>query len=153
MRIMKLCMPAFLFGFALFVSSTLAAQTTHFSFDGGIGIVNPCNQLVVIVTGPNTIEYHQNTDGNGNIHVGVHMQFDGTGQDSAGNPFTASFNANSQFNTLVSSYDVPFHSVWTGASADSTFAMDGTVRVFVADGAAVGAGIVQVSTSCKNDGQ
>jgi hypothetical protein len=150
MRIMKLCMPTLLFGFALFVSSTLAAQTTQFSFNGGIGIVNPCNGSIVIVQGPNNIEYHQNSDENGNIHVGVHMQFDGTGQDSAGNPFTASLNANSQFGSLVSSYDVPFHSVWTG---QITFSMDGTVRVFVADGSAVGAAIVQVSTSCKNDSQ
>jgi hypothetical protein len=153
MRIMKLCMPVLVLGFAFFVSGTLAAQTTQSSFDGGIGIVNPCNGSIVIVQGPNTVEYHQNSDANGNIHVGVHMQFDGTGQDSAGNPFTVSFNANSQFNSLVSSYDVPFHSVWTGATAGSTFAMDGTVRVFVADRPKFGANIVQVTTSCNNDSQ
>jgi hypothetical protein len=153
MRIMKVCMPALLLGFAFFASGTLAAQTTHFSFDGGIGIYNPCNGLVVVVNGPNDINYHQNTDANGGIHVGVHMRFDGNGQDSAGNPFTASFTANSQFDSLASSYDVPFHSDWTGQSAGSNFSMDGTVRVFVADGSAVGAGIVQVTTSCKNDSQ
>jgi hypothetical protein len=153
MRIMKLCMSVLVLSFALFVSGTLAAQTAHLSFDGGIGIFNPCNGLLVSVNGPDNIDYHQNSDANGGTHVFVHMRFDGSGKDSAGNPFTASFNTNSHFDTLVSSYDVPFHSAWTGQTAGSSFSMDGIVRVSVADGAAIGSRIVQVTTSCNNDSQ
>jgi hypothetical protein len=150
MRIMKLFMPIVMLTFTLFVSGTAAAQTTHFFFDGGIGgIVNPCNGSSVTVLGPNTINYEQNSTADGAMHVTVHIRFDGSGQDTAGNPFAASFNGGGQFDSAVSSYDFPFHSMWVGQGNAPTFAMDGVVRVYVKDGSGIGAGIVQFQTSCQ----
>jgi hypothetical protein len=149
MRITKLSIPVLMLAFAFLASSTLAAETTHFSFPGQIGMFNPCDGSVVIVKGTNTVDYHENTSENG-THAVVHIRFEGIGQDSAGNPFATSFNAKSHFDAVASSYDLPFHSVWIGQGAPN-FSMDGTVRVFVTDGSAVGAGIVQWTTSCKNE--
>jgi hypothetical protein len=151
MSIKKLLAQCLLLGFGLLVSDTLVAQNTRMSYNGQIGIYNPCNNLVVFVNGPNTIEYHENATEHGAVHVALHMRFEGVGQDSNQTPYTATFYAHGQFDSVASSYDLPFRSVWAGQGNAPSFLMNGTVRVFVAAGSPVGAGIVQVETSCRNE--
>jgi hypothetical protein len=152
MRIMKLSMPILVLGLAFFISGTATAQSIHSSFPGGIWIFNPCDGSFVTVSGPNLVNYEQNSTADGAVHVAIHMRFDGTGQDNAStpNPFAVSFIANGQFNSVVTIYEMPYHSVWTGQGNAPSFSMDGVLLVGIdKDGVAFGSAITQVHTSCN----
>jgi len=133
----------------LFLTATLSAQNTTQGFDSDLLLLNPCNQSVVHVKGPTSIDYHENGDA---PHVVLHMQIKADGQDEAGSPYSGSFEANGQFDTAASSYNVPFHSVWIGQAGAPNFKFDGLVVVWVTKGTPSGSMIMNSSSSftCAN---
>src|SRR5690348_1903196 len=76
MRSTKHSMSALALGLAFALTGTMAAQSGKAALDGAIGMLNPCNNAIVVVPGSTDVNFHQN----GN-HVTVHVQFHNNGQD------------------------------------------------------------------------
>lgn len=125
----------------LFLTATLSAQNTTQGFDSNLTYPNPCNASGVQIKGPTTIDYHENPTGVA-PHVTVHLRIDANGQDGSGSPYGTTLEASRQFDTATSKYDFPFHSVWIGKAGAPNFTLDGTVRVWVTNGAPAGSTIV-----------
>ena len=130
----KRYLPMLAVGFVFFLSGTLTAQNQD--FPSNLGWRNPCNSAVVQVSGPTKIVYQQNAnaDGTGG-HVVVHLTIQADGQDdsqdSGPNPYRTNLEANGQFDSVASSYNVPFHSVWVGQQGAPSFTLNGLVNVDV----------------------
>jgi len=122
----------------------MAAQTGKAALDGGIGMLNPCNNAIVIVPGTTNVDLHQN-----GAHVTVHVLFHNNGQAlQTQDPYRVNLEASEQFNMQSASYDVPFHSVWESQGNTPNFTMDGVLRIFANDGTPVGSRILQWQTAC-----
>jgi hypothetical protein len=137
----KRCLPMLAVVCVLFLTATLSAQNATQGFDSNLTYPNPCNGSGVQIQGPTTIDYHENPTGDA-PHVTVHLRIDANGQDGSGSPYGTTLESSGQFDTVASSYDFPFHSVWIGMAGAPNFKLDGTLRVWVANGAPAGSTIV-----------
>jgi hypothetical protein len=127
MRSTKLLWSVLSLSLALALPGTMAAQSGKAAIDGGIGMYNACdnNQSVVLASGFTEVNYKQNGS-----HATVHVLFHNNGQDlTSQNAYRLNLESNQSYNAVASTYDLPFHSVWTGQGGN--FTMDGTLRVFV----------------------
>jgi len=132
-----------------FCTTTLAAEEGHASYPGEIGMYNPCNGAVVIVNGMNLVRVHENSHGQAEVHVTVHLRFTGNGKDQSQNEYRTLLIAKGEFKGESDSYDIPYRSLWVGRHGASSFSMDGTLRVFVQGGVPQGDGIVTYETDCR----
>ena len=149
MRSTKHSMSALALGLAFALTGTMAAQSGKAALDGAIGMLNPCNNAIVVVPGSTDVNFHQN----GN-HVTVHVQFHNNGQDlQTQDPYRVNLEANQQFDKAADSYDVPFHSEWVAKASAPNFTMDGVMRVWVSNGTPTGSRLVQWQTACTNNAQ
>lgn len=142
-------LPVLLLALIAICSTTLAAEEGHASYAGQIGMYNPCNGAVVIVNGMNFARVHENSRGNGEIHVSVHLRFSGDGEDQSGNEYRTLLIAKGEFKSESGSYDLPYRSLWVGRHGLPSFSMDGTLRVFVQGGVPQGDGIMTYETVCR----
>jgi hypothetical protein len=132
----------------LALSTPLLAGNEHNTFNGGIGVGNPCNGLVVSATGPVDVVVETNTAPATPL-VSVHLRFKAEGSATNGDVYKLSFMANSNFDAVAPFYDVPFHAVFVGKGNAPNFSAIGSVRVFVnGAGVPVGAHIVTFSSTC-----
>ena len=151
----KRYLPILAVGLVFVLSSTLTAQTDSSQTDkqgfvSTIGFTNPCNQAVVQASAPTKIDYHENSTGEG-PHANIHFQIEANGQDSAGNPYRISLEANGQYDAIADWYDLPFHSVWAGQQGAPSFSLNGMMRVFVKNGELNGSSASAVDpASCMN---
>jgi hypothetical protein len=132
-----------------FCTTTLAAEEGHASYPGDIGMYNPCNGAVVIVNGINFVRVHENSRGHDEVHVTVHLRFNGDGEDQSGNEYRTLLVAKGEFKSESDSYDIPYRSLWVGRHGASSFSMDGTLRVFVQGGVPQRDGILTYETVCR----
>ena len=122
----------------LFLTATLSAQNATQEFTSHFGpFGSPCDGSSIEVQGPATIDYHVSSTDVG-PHVTVHMQTHASSLEGSANPYQTNFEAAGQFDTELPSYDFPFHSVWIGKAGAPNFKVDGTLRVWVANGAPAG---------------
>lgn len=146
----KRYLPILAIGLVFVFSSTLTAANEQQGFASNLGLYNPCNNSLVLVKGPTKIDYHENSTGDG-THANVHFQIEANGQDASGNPYRTNLEGNGQFSAVAASYDLPFHSVWTGQQGAPSFTLNGTLRVFVSNGALAGAAVVGIDPpACTN---
>jgi hypothetical protein len=152
----KYCFSIWVLGMAVVCSGVLQAQNEVTTYPGTIGIDNPCNASLVLVSGTNSVRIDDDLrdrgrghDDNAHSHVSVGLRFIGYGQDAAGNPYRTVFIAKGQFGTEATTYDLPFHSMWIGTKGAPSFSVDGTVRVFAQGEKASGSEITHFETSCR----
>ena len=103
-------------GLVVLSSATLAAQSTPFDLTG---ITNPCNGSVVSTSGTMSFTVVLKNPG-----LNISVQFAGT--DTA-KMYQTTLSGNATFPAAGLSYDIPFHSVWTGTGAPS-FSLDGVIN-------------------------
>ena len=132
-----------------FCTTTLAAEEGHASYPGEIGMYNPCNGAVVIVNGMNFVRVHENSPGQDEVHVTIHLRFTGNGTDQSHNEYRTLLIAKGEFKNESDSYDIPYRSLWVGRHGAPSFSMDGMIRVFVQGGVPQGDGIVTYETDCR----
>lgn len=128
MRSTKLLFSMLSLSLVFALPATLTAQNGKASIPGGIGMYNACdnNQSVVVASGFTEVNYQQN-----GARATVHVLFHNAGQDlSSQNPYQLNLEANRSFNSVSSTYDLPFHSIWVGQNGGN-FTMDGTLRIYV----------------------
>lgn len=154
-RTWKLATVALVVGVVGAAGLAFAGGSTHNEFNGTAGLHNPCNGENLSVSGPLDIQYHENAGGGG-THYAVHLTFKGTGSGSQGNSYRTSFVANQQFDTPSGPtpngmyFDVPFHAQIISQGSASNFSAEGTLRVTVVNGSAVGAHFTSfAATKCK----
>lgn len=132
MRSTKLLLSVLSLSLVFAVPGAMAAQggktaAKGASIEGGIGMYNACtnNQTIVFASGFTEVNYSQNGS-----QAAVHVQFHNNGQDmSSQSAYRLNLEANQSYNTLASTYDLPFHSIWAGQGG--SFTMDGTLRIYV----------------------
>ncbi|HWC17004.1 MAG TPA: hypothetical protein VG498_08305, partial [Terriglobales bacterium] len=101
------------------------------------------NSTVVYAPGSTEVDYHQSGS-----QVQVHVVFHNDGQDlSSQNPYRLNLEANGQFPSAANTFDLPYHSVWAGQN--SSFTMDGTIRVWVTDGKPVTSQLLNWNLNCN----
>ena len=142
-------LPILAIGLVFFFTSSLAADSQQQTFDSTLRFPNPCNNLLVTVTGTTMIDYHGNST-DGGSHVNVHLQIEASGQDDSGNPYRTNLEGNGQFDDVATSYDVPFHSVWAGQQGASSFTLSGVIRVFVSDAGLASQAVAVDPAVCTN---
>ena len=99
-------------------------QGGKFTIDGGVMMYNACNNNQSIVDAAGSTEVNYQVNGS---NATVHVQFHNDGSDlTSGSSYRLNLEANQTYNSVASSYEVPFHSVWSGPGGD--FTMDGTLR-------------------------
>jgi len=136
-------LPVLLMALIAFCSTTLAADEGHASYSGQIGMYNPCNQDVVIVSGMNFARSYYNYRRHGDTHITIHLRFTGEGEDqSTGQEYRTILVAKGEFHEEAASYDIPFRSLWMGRHGAPSFSMDGTLRVWVQAGVPQGDAIL-----------
>ena len=101
-------------------------QGGKFSIDGGIVMYNACHtnpQTFVSASGYTEVNYQVNGS-----NVTVHVLFHNNGSDIVlpDSPYRLNLEASQAYNAVAATYDVPFHSVWSGDAG--TFTMDGVLR-------------------------
>jgi hypothetical protein len=97
----------------------------------GVLMYNACNNNQSLVWAPGYTEVNYQVNGN---NVSVHVLFHNNGSDTtSSSPYRLNLEANQTFNAVASSYEVPFHSVWSGDAG--SFTMDGTLRFGPSDSA------------------
>ena len=138
-----------LLAFLALCSTTLVAEEGRASYSGQIGMYNPCNGAVVIVTGMNSARVREYSHGHGEVHVNVHLRFSGAGEDQSGNEYRTLLIAEGEFKGESASYDIPYRSLWVGRHGAPSFSMDGTLRVFVDASVPQGDGILTYETKCR----
>lgn len=153
----KCCLSIWVLGMALLCSGVLHAQDGVVTYPGAIGIVNPCDAVLVTVTGTNQARIDDDTQEKRHGHehdhdargqVNVELRFVGNGTDDKGNPYHTVFVAKGQSGTVSTMYDLSFQSTWFGRGAPS-FSMDGTVRVFAQNGKTTGSEITHFDMTCR----
>ena len=134
----------------------LADGAWQTQFTGFFGILNGCNGEAVVVNGTVKITYHANQTDGGQSHYNINLRFMGTGDGSQGNPYHMSFIANDQFDAPTQdfgsfqAFDLPYRSVFISQGQAPNIEVEGTIRVFVVDGQAVGALITSITaTNCQ----
>ena len=102
-----------------------AVQGGKFTIDGGVVMYNACNnnQSLVEADGYTEVNYQVNGD---NVTVHVLFHNNGSHPEWGATPYRLNLEASQNYNAVAATYDVPFHSVWTGDTG--TFSMDGTLR-------------------------
>ncbi|HEU5235311.1 MAG TPA: hypothetical protein VFU50_20815 [Terriglobales bacterium] len=146
MRSAKLLVFTFALGVVFALTGTMTAQNGKTTLDGGIAWYNACdnNQSIVNAPGSTEIIYQQN-----GTQATVHVIFHNSTTDPG---YNLNLEANQTYNTVASSYDLPFHSVWAGQAG--TFTMNGTLRIAVdASGMATSSNILMdadhaMTTAC-----
>lgn len=147
MRSTKFVVSAFALGLIFALTGTMAAQNGKASLDGAIGMLNPCNNAIVIVPGATEVNVHQN----GN-HVAVHVLFHNSGKALVTqDPYRVNLEASQQFDNAAGSYDVPFHSEWLAQGDTPNFTLDGVLRIFVDGTMPIGSRVIQWQTACTNN--
>jgi len=133
MKSTKRWLPILVIGLVFSFTGTLSAEITA-NFDSTLNLPTfPCvNNLPLVVTGPTTVNVHDNPVGDEN-HVAVHLQIKADGQDAAGNAYQVNLEGNAQFDAAASSYDIPFHSQWVGPGSPVNFPLSGVITVFIND--------------------
>jgi hypothetical protein len=133
----------------------LADGAQHTQFTGFFGFINGCNGDAVLVTGTVKITYHANQTGGGQTHYNINHNFQGTGEGSLGNHYHMSFIANDQFEAPTQDFgsfqvfDLPYRAVFLSQGQAPNIEVEGTIRVFVADGQATGSLITSITaTTC-----
>ena len=146
MRSTKICLLALALAFVVALPGTMAAAPNgKATLAGGIAMYNACTNNTTIVYAPGATEVSYNQSG---AQVKVHVVFHNDGQDiSTQNPYRLNLEANGQFDSAATTYDLPYHSVWVGQ--DSSFTMDGTLRVWVKDGAPVTSTLLNWNLACN----
>ena len=137
MRSTKFYSATMVLGLVFALATTLAAQDSKATVDGGIFMYDACQPIadfaaqgctslldrfgcyktIIDVPGFTEVDFHKSGK-----HASVHVLFHNTGQE-----YQANLEANQQFDTAP--YYVPFHSVFTSVNGGSTFKMDGTLNV------------------------
>jgi hypothetical protein len=142
---------------ALLLSGVLHAQDgVRTTYSGSVGFFNPCNNVLVVVTGTNYVRIDDDTqqkshghDRDGRGHVNVELKFVGYGKDDNGNPYRAVLIAHGQSDSASTMYDMQFHSMFVGIKGAPSFAVDGSIRVFAQGETATGSEITSFDTSCR----
>lgn len=125
----------------------------HTQFLGGVGLLNPCNNEGVSVTGPVKIVYHEVEPGGGDEEYSLHLTFSGDGVGNQGNQYRMSFIANEQFSAPTEDFGsfqtfvMPFRANFVSRGGAPNFELEGSIKVFVVNGKAVGAFITAFSGS------
>jgi hypothetical protein len=134
---------------------TLGAAAQQTQFTGFFGIINGCNGEAVVATGTVKITYHANQTGGEQTHYNINLRFKGMGEGSLGNHYHMSFIANGQFDSPTQDFgsfqvfDLPYRSVFLSQGQAPNIEVQGTIRVFVAGGQALGALITSITaTTC-----
>ncbi len=100
------------------------AQGGKFTIDGGVFMYNACNNNQSFVEADGYTEVNYQVNGN---NVTVHVLFHNNGSDIISkSPYRLNLEASQTYNAVAATYDVPFHSVWSGDAG--TFTMDGVLR-------------------------
>ena len=100
-------------------------QGGKLSIGGGVVMYNACNNNQSLVEADGYTEVNYQVNGN-NVTVHVLFHNDGSHPEWGAAPYRLNLEASQNFNAVASTYEVPFHSVWTGDAG--TFTMDGTLR-------------------------
>ena len=141
-------LPVLLLALVVICSTTLAAEEGHNSYSGQIGMLNPCNGAVVIVSGMNFARVHENSRGQGEVHVSIHLRFTGDTEEGSAAEYRTILMAKGEFKAEADSYDIPYRSLWVGRHGAPSFSMDGTLRVWVQAGVPQADGILTFDTAC-----
>ncbi len=142
-------LPVLLLALVAVCSTTLAAEEGHASYSGQIGMLNPCNGAVVIVSGMNFARVHENSRGQGEVHISVHLRFTGDTAEESAAEYRTILVAKGEFQSEAPSYDIPYRSLWVGRHGAPSFSMDGTLRVWVQAGVPQSDGILTFDTACR----
>ncbi|GEM_PF-1790293 len=102
-----------------------AAQGGKFSINGGVVMYNACNNNQSLVEADGYTEVDYQVNGN-NVTVHVLFHNNGSNPESGATPYRLNLEASQNYNAVAASYEVPYHSVWTGPNG--TFTMDGTLQ-------------------------
>ncbi|HKT24213.1 MAG TPA: hypothetical protein VJR04_06390 [Terriglobales bacterium] len=142
-------LPVLLLALVVICSTTLAAEEGHNSYSGQIGMLNPCNGAVVIVSGMNFARVHENSRGQGEVHVSIHLRFTGDTEEGSAAEYRTILVAKGEFKAEADSYDIPYRSLWVGRHGAPSFSMDGTLTVWVQAGVPQSDQIQTFKTACR----
>ncbi len=145
-------LPILLLALVAVCSTTLAAEEGHSSYSGPIGMINPCNTALVTGEGMNFVRVHENSRGHGQVRVTVQLRFTGDTEDEAlEQEYRTILVAEGEFKAEADSYTIPYRSLWVGRHGAPSFAMDGTLTVWVQAGVPQRDQIETYQTFCRAD--